>query len=69
MILKLCMDFAASSPCKDRAARAVLRAGLMRGVALFILASALDGRRPMSALVDLLLADIGTDALREVGED
>jgi N-acetylglucosamine kinase-like BadF-type ATPase len=32
-------------------------------------ASALDGRSPMSALVDLVLADIGTDARPEAGED
>ena len=44
MTVKLCMEFAASSPCKGRAARPLLRAGLMGGVALFVLASALDAR-------------------------
>jgi hemoglobin/transferrin/lactoferrin receptor protein len=44
MIVQLRMEFAASSPCKDRADRPILRAGLMSGVALFILASALDAR-------------------------
>ena len=44
MIVKLRLEFAASSPCKGRAARPLLRAGLMSGVALFILASALDAR-------------------------
>ena len=44
MIVKLCMDFAASSPCNGPATRPVLRSGLMSGVALFILVSALDAR-------------------------
>ena len=48
MTVKLCMEFAASSPCKGRAARPLLRAGLMGGVALFVLASALDARAQQS---------------------